>query len=66
MYVCLYRTAQALPFTVQVKTDADEVAIADNVGAAGVGKTNEQDLAPGGIVGFSLNFMQLACTWKKK
>jgi hypothetical protein len=30
--------------------------------AISVAKTNEQDIAPGGIVGFSLNYMQISCT----
>ena len=47
---------QARPFMLGFKTDADENTIATDE------KTNEQANAPGGIVGFSLNFAQQSCT----
>ena len=53
--------AQSIPFQVQFKTDADEAVGKDAAAAPGVANENEQDSSPGGILGFSLNFMQIAC-----
>ena len=48
-------SAQRVPFRVQFVTDSTEA-----IGAAAA-NTNELDQHPGGIVGFSLNFVQNNC-----
>lgn len=47
---------QVTPFRVHFHTDGDEVT-----GPAGASNTDELDSAPGGIVGFSLDYTQVAC-----
>jgi hypothetical protein len=44
------------PFKVIFKTDANEATI-----GAGNSQTNEQAIAPGGIIGFQLTFLQISC-----
>ena len=51
-------SAQTRPFRMTFKTDADEVNT--NAGATQA-DVNEQSVAPAGIIGFSLNFNQIAC-----
>ena len=45
-----------VPFTVTFVTDGDEVAA-----TAGDANTDELNAAPGGIVGFKLDYQQLSC-----
>ena len=47
--------AQAKPFRMEFISDLDEVV------EAAATNTNEQDDLPGGIVGFSLNWVQQSC-----
>ena len=50
--------AVSRPFRIQFKTDANELPTT----AAGTDATDaEQMVAPGGIVGFNLNFVQQSC-----
>ena len=53
-----YLSGQSVPFRVQFKTNADENASSNNADKA---KANEQNGAPGGIVGFMLSYAQIAC-----
>ena len=46
------------PFVVGINFDANEAAIGTGVMAT---DTNEQVDFPGGIIGFKLNYWQLAC-----
>jgi len=48
--------SRAIPFRVGVVTDGTEA-----LGTAPSAKTNEQALFPGGIIGFQLNYVQIAC-----
>ncbi len=48
--------SQTRPFKIEFKTDANE-ATATNTDAS----TSETNIFPGGIVGFSLNYVQRAC-----
>ena len=50
------KLARAIPFRVGVVTDGTEV-----LGTAPSAVTNEQALFPGGIIGFQLNYFQIAC-----
>lgn len=43
-----------------VRTDLDEVTSSVAANADGA-NTNEMSLGPGGIIGFSLNYQQIAC-----
>jgi len=49
--------AQTRPFRLSLKTDADE----GSTGTIDVANTNEQSEVPGGIIGFSLDYTQVAC-----
>ena len=53
----IWISGQAIPFRIEFKTDADEQtgAPADDA------MVNEQAMTPGGIIGFSINYMQQAC-----
>ena len=50
-------SAASVPFVVTFKSDGDELA----TGGANMATTNEGNGAPGGIVGFSINYVQQAC-----
>ena len=50
-----YCLAQQRPFRVTFKTDDNEQTTGT------VTTTNEQEMGPGGIIGFSLNYIQQAC-----
>ena len=51
-------SGQTVPFRIQFKTDGDEVARSNDDRKA---KRNEQNGAPGGIVGFMLSYVQIPC-----
>lgn len=55
--------ASRRPFTITFITDNDELEGTSPADAASqTALNNEQELAPGGIIGFSLDFRQATCT----
>ena len=55
--------ASRRPFTITFITDNDErEETTTGTAASQTALNNEQELAPGGIVGFSLDFRQATCT----
>jgi len=59
MFYMSYFSAFTRPFKVIFKTDANEITTMG--GAASTAINNEQAVAPGGIIGFQLNFLQISC-----
>lgn len=51
----LLPTAQTTPFRLSFKTNSNEVTTTDEADG------NEQDMPPGGIIGFNLKWSQVAC-----
>lgn len=58
-FVCF--AASQSPFTVQFKSDDDEVVEAEIAGIAEKAQVNEQAQIPGGIVGFYLRYELIDC-----
>ena len=52
-------TGKRTPFTLAFVTDGDEVTT--DAGIDAMGTTNELEWAPGGIIGFSLDYSQVEC-----
>ena len=62
IYIYFLPLATTIPFQIQFKTDADEVTSPVAIkGGVVVSTTNEQAVAPSGIVGFSLNYVETTC-----
>jgi hypothetical protein len=53
-------TAAMRPFKIIFRTDGDEITTIVS-GSAGSSNTDEQVGIPGGIIGFSLTYNQVAC-----
>ena len=48
------------PFRIQFKTDEDELPLTA-IGGGGDATDSENIAAPGGIIGFNINFRQISC-----
>ncbi len=58
--MCVRDSGRASPFRLTFKTDADEVSDA-TAAADEEADVEEQSEAPGGIIGFSLDYQQQPC-----
>lgn len=58
MFYFPFFPARTTPFTLKFHTDEDEGVAA---GPAGAANTDELDTHPGGIIGFSLYYIQKTC-----